>query len=63
MSEDPRRFKPLMHPAGSDNGLAQVLGDVAAGRWLGMADLLAGPTDWQLRCTRVTLLAKVAAVS
>jgi hypothetical protein len=67
MSEDPRRFKPLMHPAGSDNDLARVLGDVAGGRWMGMADLLGGDADGtgdhQLRCTRVTLLAKVAASS
>lgn len=56
-----------MHPAGSDNDLARVLGDVAAGRWMGMAGLLGGDAggdgDHQLRCTRVTLLAKVAAGS
>ncbi|WP_194892069.1 hypothetical protein [Catenulispora pinisilvae] len=58
-----RSFKPLVHPAGSDTALAAVLGEVAAGRWRAMADLLSttDPADHQLRCTRTLLLARVAA--
>lgn len=57
-----RSFKPLIHPAGSDTALAAVLGEVAAGRWRAMADLLhaTDESDHQLRCTRTLLLARVA---
>jgi hypothetical protein len=51
-----------MHPAGSDEALAAVMADVHAGRWMGMADLLAtAKPDHLTRCTRTLLLARLAA--
>jgi hypothetical protein len=61
VTPDPRRFKPLMHPAGSDIALAKVLGDVHSGRWMAMAALLNEPMTLQTWCTRTALLGKVAA--
>ncbi|GAA1978516.1 hypothetical protein [Catenulispora subtropica] len=57
-------FKPVMHPAGFDEALARILGEVRTGHYFSMAELLAAPgQDRQLRCSRTALLAQVAAGS
>ncbi|WP_194895687.1 hypothetical protein [Catenulispora pinisilvae] len=57
-------FKPVMHPAGFDEPLARILGEVRTGHWFSMAELLAASSgDSKLRCTRIALLAQVAAGS
>ncbi|NUP50604.1 MAG: hypothetical protein HOW97_25325 [Catenulispora sp.] len=57
-------FKPVMHPAGFDDALARILGEVRTGHYFSMAELLATPgQDKQLRCSRTALLAQVAAGS
>lgn len=57
----PHDFKPVMHPAGFDDALARILGEVRTGHWFAMADLLAATRDRRVRCTRISLLAQVAA--
>ena len=60
----PHDFKPVMHPAGFDEPLARILGEVRTGHWFSMAELLAASGgDRRLRCTRIALLAQVAAAS
>lgn len=60
----PHDFKPVMHPAGFDEPLARILGEVRTGHWFSMAELLAASgRDRRLRCTRISLLAQVAAGS
>ena len=57
-------FKPVMHPAGFDEALARILGEVRTGHYFSMAELLSAPgQDRQLRCSRTALLAQVAAGS
>ena len=57
-------FRPVMHPAGYDEALARILGEVRTGHYFSMAELLAAPgQDKQLRCSRTALLAQVAAGS
>lgn len=58
----PQDFKPVMHPAGFDEPLARILGEVRTGHWFSMAELL-DTADRGLRCTRIALLAQVAAGS
>ena len=61
MSHD---FKPVMHPAGFDEPLARILGEVRTGHWFSMAELLAATgNNRRLRCPQVALLAQVAAGS
>ena len=36
-------FKPVMHPAGFDEALARILGEVRTGHYFSMAELLAAP--------------------
>jgi hypothetical protein len=53
-----------MHPAGFDEPLARILGEVRTGHWFSMAELLAASGgERRLRCTRISLLAQVAAGS
>lgn len=60
----PHDFKPVMHPAGFDDPLARILGEVRTGHWFAMAELLAASRgERRLRCTRIALLAQVAAGS
>ncbi|MEY9926423.1 hypothetical protein ABH926_001045 [Catenulispora sp. GP43] len=60
----PHDFKPVMHPAGFDEPLARILGEVRTGHWFSMAELLADSSrDRRLRGTRIALLAQVAAGS
>jgi hypothetical protein len=60
----PHDFKPVMHPAGFDEPMARILGEVRTGHWFSMAELLAASgRDRRLRCTRISLLAQVAAGS
>ncbi|ACU74782.1 conserved hypothetical protein [Catenulispora acidiphila DSM 44928] len=60
----PHDFKPVMHPAGFDEPMARILGEVRTGHWFSMAEMLAASGgDRRLRCTRIALLAQVAAAS
>lgn len=59
----PHDFKPVMHPAGFDDPLARILGEVRTGHWFSMAELLAAGGERRLRGARVALLAQVAAGS
>ncbi|MFV0131295.1 hypothetical protein ACLGI4_26910 [Streptomyces sp. HMX112] len=56
-------FRPVYHPAGHDAALRAVVQDLRTGRWVSMAQLLAGTSDWALWTQRTQVLAAVAAGS